>query len=420
MQHIKFIDSVVRNIKAPERGQVTYWAEGVPGFGLRVGVSGNKSFISKVNQAGKAKFFTHGRYPATTIRDARVKHDELCKLIEHGRDIMDIKDAPRSDSTISDSYEEFLVDREKSGYSGQRRERTMFRTKICQDRLGNKRISDIRDVDLTAFIDRVLTDIRSRSQDKKGAGISQAKHLAVLLRTFFVWATRKGMIKDNPAKDLKVDGRTRARERILHPVEIWRLWNGLEAVQNSSDAALRLMLATMQRSQEVRYLKWSEIDDLSRVWTIADTTAKNRTTHRVPLNRFAIDQLNIIKKRVGEVGDFVFYGDRPLHDAALSRAFAVVRDRLGMGDVTPHDLRRTGATYLAAVGLPALYASLMLNHKQRGVTAQVYIQYSYDFEKRRAADVWEFILAQILQAKSEKDVPSLDHLRELVRERGLV
>ncbi len=64
----------------------------------------------------------------------------------------------------------------------------------------------------------------------------------------------------------------------------------------------------------------------------------------------------------------------------------------------------------------------MLNHSDgdRDVTGEVYVQYSYDFEKRRAAQVWEFVLDQIVTCESIDDVPNLETLRERVRNSGLL
>jgi integrase len=97
-------------------------------------------------------------------------------------------------------------------------------------------------------------------------------------------------------------------------------------------------------------------------------------------------------------------------------------DKLGIDDISPHDLRRTGATWITAVGLPKLYARLMLNHSdgERDVTGEIHVQYSYDFEKRRAAQVWEFVLDQIVTCKSPQDIPTLEALRERVGQSGLL
>ncbi|MFQ5470187.1 MAG: hypothetical protein ACE5EH_07755 [Gammaproteobacteria bacterium] len=93
----------------------------------------------------------------------------------------------------------------------------------------------------------------------------------------------------------------------------------------------------------------------------------------------------------------------------MPQAIRRSRKALSIDDFCPHDLRRTAATWITAVGLPKLYARLMLNQSdgERDVTGEVYVQHSYDFEKPRAVQVWEFILDQILSCDSPKDIPTL-------------
>jgi hypothetical protein len=50
----------------------------------------------------------------------------------------------------------------------------------------------------------------------------------------------------------------------------------------------------------------------------------------------------------------------------------------------------------------------------------VNVQYSYDFEKRLAAKVWEFVLDQIVTCSSPEDIPTLEELRGQVMRSGLL
>ena len=64
----------------------------------------------------------------------------------------------------------------------------------------------------------------------------------------------------------------------------------------------------------------------------------------------------------------------------------------------------------------------MFNHSdgERDVTSVVYVQYSYDFEKQRAAQVWEFILDQIVTCTSPKNIPTLEEIINGVKSTGLL
>jgi integrase len=62
-------------------------------------------------------------------------------------------------------------------------------------------------------------------------------------------------------------------------------------------------------------------------------------------------------------------------------------DRGGMRPWSPHDLRRTAASKMRAMGVSRLVVQGILNHKDRSVTA-VYDRYGADPEKQRALTEW--------------------------------
>src|SRR5580693_589337 len=62
-------DIAVRNLKPPERGQVTLTDDSLPGFGLRVSQGGTKSFVLVHGKTRER--VTIGQYPAISLADAR-------------------------------------------------------------------------------------------------------------------------------------------------------------------------------------------------------------------------------------------------------------------------------------------------------------------------------------------------------------
>ena len=79
---------------------------------------------------------------------------------------------------------------------------------------------------------------------------------------------------------------------------------------------------------------------------------------------------------------------------SLSRAVARNLERFGTAAWTPHDLRRTMRTGLAALGIPHEIAERVVGHAQDRITA-TYNQHSYDCEKRAALDAWARRLSAI-------------------------
>jgi integrase len=74
-----------------------------------------------------------------------------------------------------------------------------------------------------------------------------------------------------------------------------------------------------------------------------------------------------------------------------------------------HDLRRTAASHMTAIGIERLVVSKILNHVENHVTA-VYDRHSYDPEKRTALLKWEQRLDEIA---SEPPAKILEHLAEV-------
>ncbi len=68
----------------------------------------------------------------------------------------------------------------------------------------------------------------------------------------------------------------------------------------------------------------------------------------------------------------------------------------------PHDLRRTAASNMTALGINRLVVSKILNHVESSITA-IYDRYSYEQEKRFAMEAWAAHLEGILSGKSKAD-----------------
>jgi len=74
-------------------------------------------------------------------------------------------------------------------------------------------------------------------------------------------------------------------------------------------------------------------------------------------------------------------------------------NKLEVDDFTPHDLRRTAATFMAQAGEMDEVIDAVLNHSKQGVI-KVYNQYRYDAEKQKALETWERKLLSIVTGSS--------------------
>ncbi len=88
--------------------------------------------------------------------------------------------------------------------------------------------------------------------------------------------------------------------------------------------------------------------------------------------------------------------DKPLTAGSVDNAMRLSRKALRLENLTPHDLRRTCATGLGALGVDRFIIARVLNHAERDVTGQVYDKYSYEPQKRVALERWAQRLREIV------------------------
>ncbi len=100
---------------------------------------------------------------------------------------------------------------------------------------------------------------------------------------------------------------------------------------------------------------------------------------------------------------------QPITPAALTHALRYVREALGLERLTPHDLRRTGATNMASerLGISPFLIGRVLSHSTElggaaAVTLTTYALYDFIKEKRASLDAWAGLLTGIVSGKVEQ------------------
>lgn len=216
----------------------------------------------------------------------------------------------------------------------------------------------------------------------------------------FNFGVERGIIDASPCVSIKMIATENRRDRVLTEGEIKILWKLLDQknthanpfhllhMSEQTKLVLKLQLLLAQRKGEIISAEWSEIDINSGWWTIPGSKSKNSQTHRVPVSTLAIELLEKVKKLSGS-SRFLFPSKmKNSHITGSAIDHAVRRSFFnGVGQWTPHDLRRSAASYMTSMGVPRLVVSKILNHTENSVTA-VYDRYSYDREKKEAMDLW--------------------------------
>ncbi|HRX61376.1 MAG TPA: tyrosine-type recombinase/integrase [Candidatus Competibacter sp.] len=387
---MKFTDRAVLNLK-PQADRYEVW-EGT-GLGVRVSVKGRKSWVMVYRFQGKPRYTTLGTYPEMSVAQAHEAHRKALAILEQGCDPgakvvqerREERHAPTVATMAAEYLEKWAKPRKRSWHADER-----ILNKEILPQWGTCKARDIARRDVIALLDNIVE-----------RGPILANRTLALIRKLFNFAVDRAILDLSPCVRVKAPALEKSRERVLMDDEIRAFWDGLDkaAMAPGTRLALKLQLTTAQRKGEVALMRWDCLDWEAAMWTIPGENAKNGKVHCVPLSPLALDLLRQAKELAAE-SPWVFPGPRyggvkPIGDAVPDHALRRALPALGLADVTPHDLRRTAASHMTALGVPRLVVSKILNHAERGVTA-VYDRHSYDPEKRDALEKWARKLRSLL------------------------
>lgn len=270
--------------------------------------------------------------------------------------------------------------------------------------IGSMAAADVGRAHIQQIVDAMLT-----------RGVTRmTKRVLSDLRQMFVFALDRELIAADPTARIKKSkiGPDGERDRALSPSEVTSLLAKLPSsgLKPANQRALRLQLATLTRIGEVLAAKWKDIDLERGLWTLPVT--KNGKSHTVYLSDFALTEFEVLKTISGpDRSEWVFpsrnatkrKADMPICSKTVTKGVADrQRDdkpmtgrseqidalRLPDGPWRPHDLRRTGATHMAELGLMPDVIERCLNHTEENKMKRIYQRAQYEEPMRNAWKLW--------------------------------
>ena len=159
-----------------------------------------------------------------------------------------------------------------------------------------------------------------------------------------------------------------------------------------SALALRLLILTATRTNEVLQAQWPEIDLQAAVWTVPAARMKTRREHRVPLSDAAMTILEALPRIEGN--PYLFPGarhGRPLSNMALLQlmrgmGYGVAGDR---GDYVPHGFRSSFRDWSGEVSsFPRDVAEMALAHVIENKVEAAYRRGDLFAKRRKMMQEW--------------------------------
>jgi integrase len=376
----------VKNLK-PQAGKYEVMDAGNPGFGVWVYPSGAKTYVYAYRCAGrKGRVTLNG----PSLAEAREQYRDLRLLVRKGIDPQQQRAEARRQDEQELSFSQ-LADRYLTEYAVRKRSGTEDSRLLAYDvlpRWKQIKAKEIRRRDVQEMLKAIVD---------RGAGVTANRTLAVV-RKVFNWGIEQDLIEASPCAGVKAPVKEVAEDRVLSDAEITVFWNNLD-LSIPIHTALKLELLLAQRIGEILGLRWDELDLDHGIWTLTPERTKNETVHLVPLTAPAIELIEQMRA-LSAASEYVFASPRrarsgegeqlarkPIRLDSVGTALSRALVSKGVSHFSSHDLRRTAATNISALGYTDDLIGRILNHKNRTVTGR-YNRHSYLPEKREALEAW--------------------------------
>ena len=242
---------------------------------------------------------------------------------------------------------------------------------------------------------------------------AMANHAVGTLSAMLNMAGTWGMVPEgsNPCPQV-TKYKVRRCERFLTEAEFSRLGRVLRAAEMQSEvsthavAAIRLLMLTGCRRNEILGLCWSEVDLERQELRLRDSKTGPRT---VPLSKAAARVLATRPRRLGI--PWVIPGRNAIqHYKNIGVPWRKVRARAGLDDVRLHDFRHSFASRALALGESLLVIGKLLGHTQVQTTAR-YAHLGEDLVKESAARIAASIGEDILNRPAGGDAQRMYAIR---------
>ena len=370
-----------------------YWDAGLPGFGVKVTPQGRKVFLVLYRLAGagsRLRKYTVGPYGKITLPMARAQAQKIFAARLDGRDPAEEKKQSRRRMVVDriDDLVESFIQEHVSQTGTKNRISNLLRRDVVPH-WGGRSIHEIKKRDVSDLVSLI-------SQRNVHAG----HRLLKTLKTLFRWCVGRAVIDFSPAEGLSSGYRENSRDRVLTDQELATIILAARQVPPPYGGIVELLALTGQRRQEVCKLKWDELDEKSRTWSIPASRTKNKKAHIVHLSEPA---WKVIAQR--PAGTYVFGTSGVKHFQAYSKSKRALDELSGITGWRLHDLRRTVVSGMARLGVPPHVADKILNHQEGTISgvAAVYQRHEFLAERKEALDRWGAHVERTVQTFSNRN-----------------
>ena len=360
--------------------------------------TGTATWVLRYRYGGRGRELTIGGYPDIGLSEARKLAREYRVKIDQGGDPASEKKQAKTQALldwrvrqlIEDYSEKILSDLSASS------QRSYGRSlKRMESKIGSLTVTQVTPLDIVSMLESAHVTW------------SESSMLLCAAKMVFRHAAAKRIITVNPTAGIELKAllgkRPPIRRRLMLSEE--ELVQLLHAKMKKKNAlAIRILLATAVRSEELIKATWDQIDLTQRVWSVPST--KTGAGIQIPLTDQTAHWFSELKSISGG-SDYVLPtkvisrkertgGDAPVNRNTIGQCINYWLDQYKppIRPFTPHDLRSTAKSHMRALGIPRDITEMCLNHKLPGVEG-IYDVHTYFTERKQALEIWNGYLKKL-------------------------
>jgi integrase len=364
------------------------------GLTFTLSAAGTATWILRYRADGKRRELTLGNYPDISLADARKMAGQHRAAVDTGIDPARVKATRKREAATPKWTIKMLAE----DYRAKRLTPDAFAavtlyyrnadlTRVIIPKLGNRAVETITGKDIVQML-RDADDTWTIS-----------KRVLTTASKLFEHAAGLHIVHINPCTGVSLNSlfgpRPAVKKRVMLSADDLRcLFATMDTLGTENGLALRVLLATCVRTNELVTARWENIDLQKGSWFVPDELTKTRSGFIVPLTPPVVEWFRRLHELAGD-SPFVLPArvarkqGQPITTrtlwAAIDRAFDT--GRLTITKFTPHDTRSTAKGHMRNLGISEFDTERALSHAIGGVSG-IYDVREEIPEKRHALTVW--------------------------------
>ena len=362
---------------------------------LIINPTGSKVWIVTYTRPDKKRDkYTIGKYPAISLKQARLERDRVMALLEHGIDPKQhdkqqeqqqqqeqLAKQTTLDSVLNDWYSLTLANKAKSTQRN-----NQFNIKHISNALGAIPVSELTKEQIASF---------TLSLEKQGK-IETAQRCLAIIQKVLDFA----QIERNVADKVKIHTKKEVKHHaaLIEPVKFAELLKKIDGYTGfySTCYALKILPHVFTRPNELLTLRWSNIHFDNK--EIRYFATKTKSEHIVPLSNQVLAML-LELKQINKYSEYVFVSQidnkQHLSDGTLNGALR----RIGYtGQVqVAHGFRASARTMMAEqLNVPTEWIEAQLNHTVKDANGTAYNRTKYLKQRVGMMQQWSDYLDKLV------------------------